>query len=1743
MTDLRSLYGSGGGKEGSAEAPTEDKDTLFNNTIAEIVENIGEGRIGGLINGAKSIFLDGVPLENAAGKKNFKGVRWEERKGTPDPAPFKGFSDIEATVQVALEVTKDIAIIQTIEDNDLDDLRITVMLPALVFVNEGGDIKGSSVEMRADIRPVGGTEWTEMVTMIIKGKTTSNYYKSYRIEDVPTEYGPGPWEVRVRRITDDSDSSKLQNRTYWSSYTSIINERLSMPDIARIALRVNAKQFGQHIPNRSYEVAGFDQLQVPSNYNVSTREYSGVWDGTLVPADGPIDNPAWCLYDILTNTRYGLGVDPAYIDIFGLYEIGKYCDELVPDGTAHAYSATRTYAVGDCVLYKEQVYECILATTGHIPTNTTYWQTTAKSMEPRFTFNYVIQSREEAYNVLNSMASSFRSMLYWGASYVTVAQDSPQDATHIANQTTVEGGLFHYSSFGLPSRHSVALVSWNDMDDEGRASVEVYEDPDLVNEIGWVTTDVLATGCSSRGQARRQARWTIYTEKTQQDSVSFIGGWYYANCMPGCLVLLHDPATAGFRGGGRISSGSTAASIKLDSPLNDSIVLDDSSDLIVTLPSGAIERKPITDISEDRTIIYTDEFSEAPAANAIWIMADSQAEPRLFRVLANNEISPHKYELFAVEHDPGKFKFIEQDLVIDPKPFSRLPTGELQAPRNVHVRKYTYTDGKNSKVGVHVSWKAVEDPRVHYYEVQWRPDDENWTKFGTSSDVSADRKNVKLGIYDFRIRSVGVGRSVWHNINNVDISKAPRFVPPRVTGFTLVNGTADGDEWVFPGLNAHFKWDDIRTKPYFSDSQFRHYRIWVEHPETNAIVHSEEITDQKWQFDYERNKEHFGGNGRSRYTVKIVAVDIEGRDSGVIATLTVNSSAPPNVSDIYVKGGGTTFRGKDCILEWPAIDYPDKKLWRYKIHIHDPDNPGGNPVRIVKRYDDERWKYTQEDMEHDFGGTTPLSFTVEIVAQSVYGDESPVAKVVTFSHGAIPSVQNLRVRGKSVGDSYFVGEDCEIDWDNVVNADTFPESRFSKYRVRVFDYDTTTYTDGNVLRESFTVRSRYNYTFKKNQDDTNNDPQYRFKIRVAVVTTAGHVGPEVMISPRNARPDMSSFTPAVMVMYDGLLIDWSGWIAPRDITKYAIYCGTSNPPNALRAKISAKNDRWFFKQDLSSRSATWHVQVFPEDCFGPDDPQTGGSQVKSVTTDPDNILPYFRGKGVNVVHPRYSIFEDSKLPALSFDPAHYGIYHDKTAGYFGNRCLRTNALQPHLSGVYLGKTDTNYNIRLSPGKKWLVACMLKCSSAAIGQKVRIHLKTNDVDTEGEPASETRQVFEHILTSSDFDGWQLHYGTLDLTAVAAKRAVMRIDYLGTSGYVYWDAFFVEERVGGQEVPSAFSLPSAWDGMRTAEPPDPRVEFTPDSLSVYSDEDTREVIIDEDGIRVKASDALYDVNSIRWVNATNNTVSFISGYESSTSARLELSSDGNVVSKDAYGRLYAKSGVDKRSNVMMLATQVSSGGGELGAYIEVNISAAHATSINLSASTITLGGAATTANQITSTLATGTAPLAVTSTTKCVNLNADLLDGLTSAELFQLAQDNIVAGNIIFGNAAERSLTAERRASNDAGPGKYVYITGGACSVADTNRDGGTVVITGGISRGDGEGGVTIRGIVKGTTGSATDNTTVYNCIRIMGDRMAFFTNAPITKPTTVNAATSTSDIVDRFNELLTRVKNLGLIASS
>lgn len=831
-------FGGGGGKGGGGgtRTPVESPDSLRSKAIARVLDLVSEGEVEGLVNGLQSVYLDDTPIQNADGSYNFNGVTIATRNGTQSQGYIPGFPSVENEVAVDVEIKVTQPVVRSIANLSVNAVRVRIMIPQLTYQDPStGDLGGTSVQYAIDTQPNGGA-WTEVVNQTTNGKTTSRYERQHRVELT----GTGPWNIRVRRITADSTNSNLQNKTYLASYTEIVDAKLRYPNSALVALTVDSAQF-RSIPRRGY-LMKLLRIKVPTNYDPVARTYSGIWDGSFKIAWS--DNPAWCFYDLLTNARYGLGdyLATSQIDKWSLYKIAQYCDGQVPNGFG--------------------------------------------GYEPRFTCNMYLQTRAEAYNVLQNMASVFRGMLYWQQGSITTVQDAPEDAVYLYTNANVIDGLFTYSGSSRKARHTVALVTWNDPADNYKSKVEYVEDVEGIKRFGVVQAEVTAVGCTSRGQANRVGKWILYSERMETEILEFKTGLDGVIARPGQIIKVADQDKAGARIGGRLSAVASASSFTLDAPIT--MVSGATYFLSLVTPDGKVEERQLISSSGTFSVVTASTaFSFTPTTQTIWVMKSSVLEPAYFRVLSVAESDKNTYAITAVAHEPSKFGAIENDLKLESRTTSILSAvpGKIAT---VNVSEYLYIAQGDVRTMMTVSW--VAPTQAARYSVEYRKTNGgNWVMMPDTMSTSIDIPDVQVGSYQVRVRAISVVGLYSPYSNTVTYSVLGKTAPPAdVTGFTNV----------VEQFGIRLKWNkntDIDLDAYeirYSGSTWEN-AIFLEKAYT---------TSYNWQI-----------KTAGTYRVWIKALDTTGNYSTNAASTDISIGVPAQ-SNLTAR-----ISGPNIVLEWASV--------------------------------------------------------------------------------------------------------------------------------------------------------------------------------------------------------------------------------------------------------------------------------------------------------------------------------------------------------------------------------------------------------------------------------------------------------------------------------------------------------------------------------------------------------------------------------------------------------------------------------------------------------------------------------------------------------------------------------------------------------------------------------------------------------------------------------------------------------
>ena len=706
----------GGKSQGSARTPHEAPDSLRSSQRLRAIGLISLGPIKGPANKWKSTYFDNTPIQNANGVDdndessfNFKNTEIAYTLGTQDQMPLQGFEMSEREVSVGAEIKNVTPVTRTVIDPDVTRLRITCGVSALFSQNDNGDTEGTSVSLEILINGL------PRAVKNISGKSSSRFYRSYIIDNLP----PKPFTITVKRLTADSKSQRLQNGTHWVSYTEIIDTKLSYPNMALIGIKTDSR-YNPNFPNVNLLLYG-RLVKVPSTYNPETRTYApGIWRGDW--KEEWTDNPAWIFYDLVTNSLAGLGkrIGEYGLDKFQLYQIAKYCDELVDDGYG--------------------------------------------GKEPRMVSNLWITEQRDAYNVLSDIASVFRSIAVWNGTQFSAIQDRTSDPVCLYTQSNVVDGKFSRQFAAGKTIFTAVEVEYADERNFYQKAIEYVADDLMIARYGYNVKKITAYGCTSRGQAHRYGKWVLETSRLEQCTITFVVGRQGLLHLPGDIIEIADNDFAGKTLGGRVVA-INGKTVTLDQPV------EITGNSYLSYLNDEMQLVKIKIINADNTNKSVVTLETNPVGLNVmddWVLKTPQVSTQLYRALGITENDDGSYTITALQHEPQKEAIVDGSASFVPV-VSTMHNG---------LTKVTNADVVYSADGIKLTWSVPTTDTLLTYEVRLYRNGKVFKTYLNLKNPEISFEGLPDGSYTAEIRAKNqsgqlsdpVTRSFEINLN------IPRFV-------------------------------------------------------------------------------------------------------------------------------------------------------------------------------------------------------------------------------------------------------------------------------------------------------------------------------------------------------------------------------------------------------------------------------------------------------------------------------------------------------------------------------------------------------------------------------------------------------------------------------------------------------------------------------------------------------------------------------------------------------------------------------------------------------------------------------------------------------------------------------------------------------------------------------------------------------------------------------------------------------
>ncbi|HBO0261341.1 TPA: DUF1983 domain-containing protein [Pseudomonas aeruginosa] len=733
------------GRKGGSSKPKQPsiaRDSLQSVATAKLLLAVGEGEFAEGPSD-QDIYLDNTPLMDASGNVNFPNVKWEWRSGSVDQDYIPGIPSVENETTVNVELRSDTPWVRSVTNTQLSAVRLRFAWPALQKQESSGDVNGYRIEYAVDVSTDGGA-YQQVLLDAVGGKTTSRYERSQRIDLPAATTG---WQVRVRRITPNQNSSLIADTMLIAGLTEVIDAKLRYPNTALLYIEFSAEQFS-NIPAVTVECKA-RKVQVPTTYDPELRTYTGVWDGSFKNAW--TNNPAWITYDISTNARFGLGkrIKPWMVDKWELYKIAQYCDQLVPDGKG--------------------------------------------GQEPRFLCDLNLQSRSQAWTLLRDIAAIYRGMSYWAQGQLVSQADMPRtaDFDYVFTRANVIDGKMTYGAASARTRYSRALVSYDNPANNYDTDVTGYSDAPLLRRYGDNPVELSAIGCTRESEAQRRGKWAVLTS-VQDRTITFATGMEGRIPLPGYIIPVADSLLAGREIGGRISAVAGRV-VTLDR-----VTQAKAGDrLIINLPSGRAEGRTVQSVN-GKAVTVTSAYSETPEPELCWALDADDLAVQLYRVMSTKRDDNGQWTINGLQYEPSKFDHIDTGARLEERPISIIPVTTVQPPASVALSSRWTIDQGLAVSTMTITWPAVEGAVA--YDVEWKKDSGNWIRLPRAGTTSVDVTGIYAGGYLARVRAVSAFdiTSVWKSSILTQLS-GKTGAPPAVAYLrTQSRVFGIGLEWGFP---------------------------------------------------------------------------------------------------------------------------------------------------------------------------------------------------------------------------------------------------------------------------------------------------------------------------------------------------------------------------------------------------------------------------------------------------------------------------------------------------------------------------------------------------------------------------------------------------------------------------------------------------------------------------------------------------------------------------------------------------------------------------------------------------------------------------------------------------------------------------------------------------------------------------------------------------------------------------------
>jgi predicted phage tail protein len=554
---------------------------------------------------------------------NYTGITTATALGTNTDTIIPNFEDLATTYNETQTLLKDTPYVYTTSGDDIEAFELHLKFNGLFQQSQStGSIKSWNVSLLVEYKIHTDGSYTELGTTTFSAKTRNQITRSIS----KTGLTAGQYDIRITRTSNDSDFYHTGDVTLYA-VEEIVTDDLIYPNTAKLGIKALAtNQLSGQAPNITCVVQGL-KIYAPNiensgttvdwedyYYDEDTSEYKLIADDTVLTMDGYTTqycgNPIWCLRDLLTNGRYGLGeyIQTTDMSDASLLEMSKHCEELVPNGLG--------------------------------------------GFEKRFRLDVVIDSATSALDVIRQVAGTFRGLPFYSGGEVKFRIDKAEAPTQLFGMGNIIAGSFQQQWKPINEVYNVVDVQFLDKDKNYEFETISVVDEEAIADGEQLRRKSVRLFTTRMGYALREGRYALKFAKYINEIITFKASIDALSSQAGDVIAVcHDVPAWGYSG--RIVSA-TANTVTLDRAVT--IQAGYTNTVMIRHSDDTIETKNITTgIGEHTTVTIDGTFATTPSEYEVYAIGIQNVSVKNYRIMGIKVDEKHEVSITAQEYNEGVY--------------------------------------------------------------------------------------------------------------------------------------------------------------------------------------------------------------------------------------------------------------------------------------------------------------------------------------------------------------------------------------------------------------------------------------------------------------------------------------------------------------------------------------------------------------------------------------------------------------------------------------------------------------------------------------------------------------------------------------------------------------------------------------------------------------------------------------------------------------------------------------------------------------------------------------------------------------------------------------------------------------------------------------------------------------------------------------------------------------------------------